>query len=202
MIKDYNKYDLIKEIPTEDKPILVNNYPYGFRLRTTIAYWIETKGNKQRFCSKTLNPKTNLWNKPKYSTYEDLIILAKEKETGYIRHLYLNITYSDKEEFEELLRFLEDFRTEHISKILKFASAIYETRKYVKVEIQEIKFRNKHTGEIKDFLTSEDNFSDYEEVKQDGEEEEKQKEISRQLNKIFVNNALKEGLSIDELKTL
>ena len=50
---------------------LVEDYPYGFRLRTQIRYWIETTKNGDRFCSQTKNPKVSyeLWNKPKKSTY-------------------------------------------------------------------------------------------------------------------------------------
>ena len=50
---------------------VVEDYPYGFRLRTTIRYWVETKkGHGQRFVSQTMNPKKTYehWNKPKAST--------------------------------------------------------------------------------------------------------------------------------------
>ena len=51
---------------------LVDDYPYGFRLRTKIRYWLEHKPKKGwRFVSQTMNPKTNRWNKPKASTYMD-----------------------------------------------------------------------------------------------------------------------------------
>ena len=50
---------------------LVNDYPYGFRLRCKIRYWLESSPNKGvRFCSQTTNPKRgDTWNKPKASTY-------------------------------------------------------------------------------------------------------------------------------------
>ena len=51
---------------TENNPLVINNYPYGFNQRTQIRYWIETTPKKgDRFCSQTLNPKNNRWNKPK-----------------------------------------------------------------------------------------------------------------------------------------
>jgi len=51
---------------------LVTDYPYGFRERTQIRYWLEAKPKKGlRFVSQTLNPKTQQWNKPKVSTYAD-----------------------------------------------------------------------------------------------------------------------------------
>lgn len=51
---------------------LVKDYPYGFRLRCQIRYWLEfKKGKGFRFVSQTSNPKVAgiVWNKPKASTY-------------------------------------------------------------------------------------------------------------------------------------
>lgn len=52
---------------------VVDDYPYGFRLRCKIRYWLEWGGDRHgwRFCSQTTNPKRNgeVWNKPKASTY-------------------------------------------------------------------------------------------------------------------------------------
>ena len=51
---------------------VVEDYPYGFRLRCKIRYWIEFKPKKGfRFVSQTTNPKRpgEVWNKPKASTY-------------------------------------------------------------------------------------------------------------------------------------
>lgn len=68
---------------------VVDDYPYGFKLRCKIRYWIEkaTKGKcagQYRFCSQTLNPKTGNWNKPKYSVYTAWMCLEKDDQTGYI----------------------------------------------------------------------------------------------------------------------
>jgi hypothetical protein len=50
----------------------VHDYPYGFRERTQIRYWLESKPKKGwRFVSQTMNPKTIRWNKPKASTYSE-----------------------------------------------------------------------------------------------------------------------------------
>jgi hypothetical protein len=51
---------------------VVEDYPYGFRLRCKIRYWVEFKPKKGfRFVSQTTNPKRpgEVWNKPKASTY-------------------------------------------------------------------------------------------------------------------------------------
>jgi hypothetical protein len=51
---------------------VVDDYPYGFRLRCKIRYWLEYKANQGvRLVSQTSNPKRpgEVWNKPKASTY-------------------------------------------------------------------------------------------------------------------------------------
>lgn len=54
----------------------VDNYPYGFKLRTSIFYWIETTPKLgDRFCSATLNPKNGKMNAPKKSTYYALMYM-------------------------------------------------------------------------------------------------------------------------------
>ena len=66
------------EHTSQETAYLVEGYPWGFRLKTTIRYWIETKKAKnggQRFCSQTINPKTGDWCTPKYSTYSPIIIM-------------------------------------------------------------------------------------------------------------------------------
>ena len=56
---------------------VVADYPYGFRLRCSIRFWIETKpGHGQRVVSQTTDPKRgNVWNKPKASTYAPIKVL-------------------------------------------------------------------------------------------------------------------------------
>ena len=57
---------------SKENGYFVNDYPYGFKLRTTIRYWLEYAPKKGwRFCSQTMNPKARpgTWNKPKASTY-------------------------------------------------------------------------------------------------------------------------------------
>jgi len=72
---------------------VVEDYPYGFRLRTSIRYWIETRpGYGQRFMSQTLNPKTGRWNKPKASTYNVLMIMHLDAQE--------HVTYATPEEFD------------------------------------------------------------------------------------------------------
>jgi len=89
----------------EDTALTVKNYPYSFNLRTEIRYWIESVKNKgQRFCSQTLNPKTNLWNKPKKSTYQFLSFIV-ELENTYIEHVGIShyVNFEQMEKIDDLM---------------------------------------------------------------------------------------------------
>lgn len=86
---------------SETNAYLVDDYPYGFRLRTQIRYWIETTSQGDRFCSQTLNPKTNRWNKPNKSTYSNLGFMYLD-EQNHVTWTGLNI-YSKPEEVDALI---------------------------------------------------------------------------------------------------
>jgi len=63
----------------------VEDYPYGFRLRTCIRYWVETKkGHGQRMVSQTKNPKTGRWNKPKAGTYCPVILMGIDEQNHVV----------------------------------------------------------------------------------------------------------------------
>lgn len=65
--------------------VTVDDYPYGFRKRTSITYWMEFKKNNGfRFCSQTMNPDTGKPNKPKCSTYAEYGCLTRD-ENGHIK---------------------------------------------------------------------------------------------------------------------
>jgi hypothetical protein len=75
----------------------VDDYPYGFKARTTIRYWIETAKNKdQRFCSQTKNPKNGAWNKPKKGTYSSIIVMGLDENNHVIHNGYHMGTYEDE----------------------------------------------------------------------------------------------------------
>lgn len=65
---------------------VVDDYPYGFRVRTSIRYWIDTSDTYgQRCVSQTLNPKTGEWNKPKASTYTSFAVLFIDESNGHVK---------------------------------------------------------------------------------------------------------------------
>lgn len=70
---------------------VVDDYPFGFRLRCKIRYWLEKadKGSKKgqyRLMSQTTNPKKpgEYWNKPKASTYNAFAVMTKDESNGHI----------------------------------------------------------------------------------------------------------------------
>ena len=63
---------ILKGHTSKETAYLVDGYPYGFRLRCKIRYWLEyTPKRGFRFVSQTTNPKKPgiVWNKEKASTY-------------------------------------------------------------------------------------------------------------------------------------
>tara|TARA_R100001163_G_scaffold9381_1_gene9003 strand:- start:1832 stop:2356 length:525 start_codon:yes stop_codon:yes gene_type:complete len=68
-----------------DSAVEVDNYPWGFRLKTKRRYWVETTKRGDRSVYATLNPKTDKWCKPKKSTYESVLVVVKDTETGRVR---------------------------------------------------------------------------------------------------------------------
>lgn len=76
---------------------IVEDYPYGFTLRTKIRFWLEHNGKKgTRFISQTLNPKTGKWNKPKKDTYSSIAGCLYLDENGHVKYEGLT-AYSDLE---------------------------------------------------------------------------------------------------------
>ncbi len=90
---------------------IIEDYPFGFRLRCKMRVWIESDKKKgMRVCRQTSNPKVEgeKWNAPKKSTYETIKVLFIDSETGYIESEGWNATYSHDggqflSEFESVL---------------------------------------------------------------------------------------------------
>jgi len=64
--------EILKGHTSPETAYLVTDYPYGFRLRCNIRYWLEDHPKLgTRMVSQTSNPKRPglVWNKPKASTY-------------------------------------------------------------------------------------------------------------------------------------
>lgn len=118
---------------------VVDDYPYGWKLRCKIRYWIETTKNGDRMCSQTTNPKKpgEIWNKPKKSTYCAVGCLTKDPETGYISWAGIMKGWTENEKIDEFLQKIGG--VEKLSKMQKqqlaVCRAIQETNKYLTVKI-------------------------------------------------------------------
>lgn len=94
--------EILKGHTSLETAYLVNDYPYGFRLRCKIRYWLEHDSRKgTRFFSQTTNPKIQgrevVWNKPKASTYAYIAGCMFLDEKGHITWTGLT-EYSDTRE--------------------------------------------------------------------------------------------------------
>lgn len=81
-----------------ENSVEVDNYPWGFRLKTKKRYWVETNKRGSRFMSCTLNPKTNKWCKPKASIYEPVMVMTSEEKEGktFISYIQLDTFCNEK----------------------------------------------------------------------------------------------------------
>ena len=97
--------EILRGHSSEETAYIVNNYPYGFRLRCKIRYWLENNPRRgHRLVSQTSNPKVavEVWNKPKASTYSsalDLAVMFKDQQ-GHIHWTSVGV-YSWPEHVQE-----------------------------------------------------------------------------------------------------
>lgn len=95
----------MKYIKTTEK-VSVDNYPYGYTLKTTAFYSVEhVKGKGFRTVFQTINPKTGKLNAPKKSTYSPVYVL-KEDDDGKIKSHSLDF-YGDEGMVKDI-KFLAD----------------------------------------------------------------------------------------------
>lgn len=74
----------------------VEDYPYGYKLRTTMYYWVESKpGKGDRVVTQTINPKNNAPNARKMGTYSVFKYLYLD-EKGHVQFGTLDFYDLDK----------------------------------------------------------------------------------------------------------
>lgn len=95
---------------------LVEDYPYGFRLRCQMRYWIEFKrGHGFRLMAQTSNPKRDnlVWNKPKASTYSPLMVLGLDEQNHVVTDTFSG--YGDEAELDAFVeKYGAAFTEEHV----------------------------------------------------------------------------------------
>ena len=86
--------------------VSVNNYPYG-RLRCTAFFSLEHKAGKGfRSVFQTINPKNNILNKAKNSTYSPILAMYEDTENGHIE--YEGYSFYDNNAKIKAIKFLSD----------------------------------------------------------------------------------------------
>jgi hypothetical protein len=136
----FTSADILRGHTSKETAYLVDDYPYGYTLRTSIRYWIETKPNKgDRFCSMTINPKNGRENTPKMDVYYPFQFLYLD-EKGHVKNYVLSPRDSDtfKEKFKTLVEMIgleavnpiqqQNLRTGHYNNFT--VSAAYQIRNY------------------------------------------------------------------------
>jgi hypothetical protein len=126
--------------PTGSK-IISENYPYGFREKTTKTDYLEFSPKLGfRHCGTTVNPKTGRTNNPKKSTYYEIMLLGID-EAGHCKSLVLD--FYDNKRKDQTIKFLSEdqnfnlFTTDQIK-------YIYESL-YIKLKV-DIKARVVYCG--------------------------------------------------------
>lgn len=123
----------LKLTPTTEK-IVSENYPYGFRLKTTKTDYLEfSPKHGFRHCSTTINPKTGRTNNPKKSTYYSIMVLGTD-ENNHCKSITLD--FWDNKRKDETIAFLsnEDNFKLFTPQQMQFIYTEFFT--YLKVDIQ------------------------------------------------------------------
>ncbi len=111
---------------SQETAYVVDDYPYGYKLRCKIRYWLEHNHKLGfRFCSQTTNPKKagEYWNTPKKSTYMLLAGCMFLDENNHVKWTGIS-EYSKTEEME---KFVENFPGAYLD-IVKGAIAFRKAR--------------------------------------------------------------------------
>jgi len=85
----------------EETAYTVQDYPWGYRMRTEQRYWIESNKNGDRFVYQTKDPRTEKWCAPKKSVYYLVKVLVRDENN------HVKTSCPDKCNNEDLKRFLE-----------------------------------------------------------------------------------------------
>jgi len=112
----------------------VEDYPYGFRLRCQIRYWLEyKKGHGYRLVSQTSNPKRPglVWNKPKASTYGTLGVMFLD-HNEHVQWETLH-PYATEDELDAFVttygEALQGHQERNLINVLRAVAQAYEARK-------------------------------------------------------------------------
>ena len=193
-MKGYNMSKYIYNKDSFDNAIEVNNYPWGFRLKTKRRTWIETDKNKgDRVCFCTLNPKTNKWCAVKKSTYNAVDVLLID-ENEHIKSIGLWKYGTNEKDLESFLSKI-DYNSLSLlqKKQIERIKAINKVMEKVTVKIEKVAEYN--LSDPKDLeRMRQDNNSPETKAREQQQEQEKAKivnAINGQYNQNIIKNNLK-----------
>ena len=117
----------------------VDNYPWGFKLKTKRRYWIETKkGFGDRLVFATLNPKNGKWCKPKAGTYQPVQVLALNQD-GHVITRGLGL-WQTNEDIAKLLEIVDWKKLNEIQqKKLCEVRAVNQVMKKVEFKVEAVR---------------------------------------------------------------
>lgn len=130
----------------ENTAYVVENYPWGFRLKTKQRYWIETNNKKnggQRLVTQTLNPKNNKWCAPKKSTYDSVAFLYLD-ENNHVKVEAIHISGLGCEEkgkkIKEFAETHKEYLTDYQKKELRLLDGYNKAYQNVKFTFENVPF--------------------------------------------------------------
>lgn len=176
-----------------DNAIQVDNYPWGFRLKTNRRYWIETKKNGDRLCYCTLNPKTSAWCAVKKSTYNAVELLYFDKNNHVKTFSIYKYGTSEKElnEFLSKINYdsLNDLQKKQICKI-KSVNKVIE-----KVSFKITKVSEYNLSDPVDIAKMRADSNSPETLKREKEQNQIKQHISDSINNTYKHCLIKNKLT-------
>lgn len=179
---------------SEENSYLVSGYPWGWRLKTEVRYWVETNDKArggQRFCKQTKNPKTGLWCKAKKGTYADITFMYLDTE-AHVKNEQIHCYNQDEYDFKEVYKGHKENLSEYQIKKIKWFMARNEVMEHVTVT-----FKAKDPFCISKFNSAKP--EDREEIQALIDEEEKHKKeqtkIKQQICRAVENKASRMNLN-------
>lgn len=130
------KKKMLKVFDSQENSFLIEDYPWGFRLRTQQRVWVESKkGFGQRVMRQTLNPKNGKWCKAKASTYYVVLGLYLD-ENDYVQTWALSSGgWTKEDKIKEFEAFYGDQLTDFQKEQIRYIRATNVVNDIIKVEI-------------------------------------------------------------------
>lgn len=125
-----------------DTAYVVEDYPYGFRLRCKLRAWVEYKPGKGfRYVTQTTNPKKpgEVWNAPKASTYARVSGSLRLDDAGHIGWSALT-EYSDLDQYSAFYNANRANLSEHALASFQYHEAIHKAKEaaYIAEDVHNI----------------------------------------------------------------